>query len=122
VAEPTNSFHTERTINLFIHNVKDPYFDNKIVKAFHKPLKNAAALPEDVAFSGNIHCKVALVLFIEWSEQGGDASLWSLISVHILHPSIYIKLMSCTGYKSQHNHNIETVLPWLLGDLKHIEG
>jgi hypothetical protein len=98
-AEPTDSFDAQRAIDSFIHNIENPYFDAKIVKAFRKEHKIQAELPKYVKFSGNIHCEVALALLVERSAQGGDASLGSLVSVRILRPSIYVELMSCTGYK-----------------------
>ena len=97
-AEPTDSFDAQRAIDSFIHNIENPYFDAKIVKAFRKEDGIQAEVPKCVKFSGNIHCEVALALLVEQSAQGG-ASLGSLVSVRILRPSVYVKLMSCTGYK-----------------------
>ena len=61
-----------------------------------------------------------MVILIEQSALRGE----SLTSVCILRPSVYVKLMSCTGYKLQHDGNIEAVLLWetlntLRGDAKH---
>jgi hypothetical protein len=97
-AEPTDSFDAKRAIDAFTRNIENPYFDAKIVMAFRKKNATQALLPQDVVFSGNVHCEVALALLVEQSARGGDASLPSLVSVGIL-PSRYVKLMSCTGYK-----------------------
>ena len=96
-AEPTAPFDAERAIKSFTSNIQNPHFDAKIVKAFRQDKLTEALPPEKVVFSGNIHCEVALALLVEQSAQG-DASFPNLVFVRILLPSIYVKLMSWTGY------------------------
>ena len=92
-AEPPNSFDAQRAIDSFTRIIEDPSFDADIVKAFRKQTGTQALPPHQVKFNGNIHCEAALALLVEQSEQG------CLVSVRILRPSIYVKLMSYTGYK-----------------------
>ena len=81
-AEPTDSFDAQRAIDSFIHHIKNPYFDAKIVKAFRNEHAIQTELPKYVTFSGNIHCELALALLVERSAQGGDASLGSLVCAY----------------------------------------